>query len=306
VDSDIPINDGFYRTFRVLAPEGTIVNARHPAAVAAGWEVCFHVTEALFHALAQAVPERVTAGTKGCICNIAFGGKSADGRYYAYYETQAGGGGARPTKDGMDGIQTHIHNTENAPVEEVELSYPVRIRQSSLIADSEGVGRYRGGLGVRRDYWFPDHGPRFSILSDRARFAPWGLNGGGSGGPARYVRNPGDQEAVLNSKVTVDLAPGETISVQTPGGGGYGSPLQRDPAAVLEDVRLGKLSQQRARDAYGVVVDSTGRTVDAGATAALRAELQRPHSHPLPGEDGAIASPSEIGQQRPPRAGVVE
>jgi N-methylhydantoinase B len=273
VDPDIPINQGFYQSFQVIAPEGTIVNARHPAAVAAGWEVCFRVTEALFRALAQAVPDRVVAGTKGCICNVAFGGRAGD-RYYAYYETLAGGGGARPIKDGMDAIQTHIHNTENAPVEEIELGYPVRIRQVSLIPDSEGAGRYRGGLGVRRDYWFPEHGTHFSILSDRARFAPWGLLGGGEGRTARYIRNPDTDPVELNSKVVVDLAPGEVISIQTPGGGGYGPPLERDPEAVLRDVLLGKVSAERARTVYGVVLDASGRAVDREATRELRAGEQ--------------------------------
>ena len=268
VSPDIPINEGFYRSFRVVAPEGTIVNARHPAAVAAGWEVCFRVTETVFQALAQAVPDRVTAGSKGCICNVAFGGRVAGG-YYAYYETLAGGGGARAVRDGMDGVQTHIHNT--ASVEEIELSYPFRIRQVSLIADSEGPGRFRGGLGVRRDYWFPDHAVRFSILSDRARFAPHGLLGGLPARLARYLREPDGEALELNSKATFDVKPGETISIQTPGGGGYGPPLERDPDEVLKDVRLGKVSASRAGSAYGVVLDEAGLAVNREATARLRA-----------------------------------
>ena len=270
VSPDIPINEGFYRSFCVVAPEGTIVNARHPAAVAAGWEVCFRVTEAVFQALAQAVPDRVTAGSKGCICNVAFGGRVAGG-YYAYYETVAGGGGGRAVSDGMDGVQTHIHNTENASVEEIELSYPFRIRQVSLIEDSEGAGRFRGGLGVRRDYWFPDHAVRFSILSDRARFAPRGLLGGQSARPARYLRGADGAAIELNYKATLDLEPGETISIQTPGGGGYGSPLERDPDDVLRDVRAGKVSASRAESAYGVVLDEPGEAVDRDVTARLRA-----------------------------------
>jgi N-methylhydantoinase B len=272
VDADIPINDGFYRCFKVIAPEGTIVNAKRPAPVAAGWEVSFRVAEACFRALAQAVPDRVVAGTKGCICNVAFGGIGPDGKYYAYYETLAGGGGARPIKDGMDAIQTHIHNTENAPVEEIELEYPVRIPQVALIPDSEGAGKFRGGLGVRRDYWFPDASPKFSILSDRARFAPWGLFGGLDGRPAHYVRDPNGDAQELNSKVTLGLTRGETLSIQTPGGGGYGDPLERDPSAVLKDVRLGKVTPARAREVYGVALDANGLAIDDAATARLRAE----------------------------------
>lgn len=315
VDPDIPINDGFYRSFRVVAPEGTIVNARHPAAVAAGWEVCFRVTEAVFKALSQAVPERVVAGTKGCICNVAFGGmRPTSGRYYAYYETLAGGGGARLGKDGMDGVQTHIHNTENAPVEEVEVTYPFRVRQVSLIPDSEGPGTYRGGLGVRRDYWFPDHPVRFSILSDRAIFPPWGLLGGHAARPAHYIRDPDGAAAELNSKVTLGLAPGEVISVQTPGGGGYGPPDQRDPEAVARDVRLGKVSAERARSIYRVVLAPEGSTVDTEATAKLRAERpaadigprdERPHPLPLPEGDGHASGLSLWERpDEPPLAGA--
>jgi N-methylhydantoinase B len=273
VDADIPINEGFYRCFRVIAPEGTIVNAQRPAPVAAGWEVSFRVTEACFRALAQAVPDRVVAGTKGCICNVSFGGITPEsGKYYAYYETVAGGGGARPIKDGMDGIQTHIHNTENASVEEIELGYPVRIPQVSLIPDSEGAGEFRGGMGIRRDYVFPEANPKFSILSDRARFAPWGLAGGGSGRLAHYVLDPEDGPQELSSKVSFGLAPGHTISVQTPGGGGYGDPYRRDPQAILQDVRLGKVSVARARAAYGVVIDAKTGVLDEAATAELRAQ----------------------------------
>jgi N-methylhydantoinase B len=274
IDDDIPINDGFYRCFRVIAPEGTIVNPRRPAPVGAGWEVCFRVTEACFRALAQAVPQRVVAGTKGCICNVAFGGQApGDGHYYAYYETIAGGGGARPTKDGMDAIQTHIHNTENASVEEIELGYPVRIPQLSLVPDSEGAGRFRGGLGVRRDFWFPEAAPHFSILSDRARFAPHGLEGGLPGHLARYMLDPGADEQELNSKVSLDLEPGHTVSIRTPGGGGYGNPCERDPQAVLQDIRLGKLTPERARTTYGVALTPDGRFIDQETTEQLRAQM---------------------------------
>src|SRR5437763_7471694 len=127
------------------------------------------------------------------------------------------------------GVAWSHNGPENAPVEEVELNYPFRIRQMSLIPDSEGAGRFRGGLGMRRDYWFPDHAVRFSILSDRARFAPWGLFGGQSARPAQYVRDPDGPAELLNSKVSVELPPGEVVSVQTPGGGGYGPVLDRAP-----------------------------------------------------------------------------
>jgi len=251
IDRDIPLNEGFYRSFTVSVPEGTVARAKPPAAVGGGWEVTFRIAETLYRALAPALPDRVVAATKGTICNVAFGGRRPDGDTYAYYETVAGGGGARPLKDGMDAIQTHIHNTENAPVEEVELNYPFRVLRFALIADSEGPGRFRGGAGVRRDYWFPDHSVTFSVIADRGRFAPWGLFGGGPGRTMRVIRDPDGEAEMLPIKGTVVLRPGEVISVQTPGGGGYGPVGERDPHAVARDLRLGKISPARARNVYG-------------------------------------------------------
>jgi len=129
---------------------------------------------------------------------------------------------------------------------------------------------------VRRDYTFPGHEPSFSILSDKARYAPWGLFGGAAARPAKYVLNPDTATArELPSKITFQLRPGDVVSVQTPGGGGAASPLERDPARVAADVAQGKISAERARTVYGVVVDPVMRSVDVVATAAARAGLRR-------------------------------
>jgi N-methylhydantoinase B len=273
IDPDIPVNDGFYRLIDIRSRPGSVVHARHPAAVAAGWEVAMQLCDLLFKALAPALPDRVVAGTKGCICNVAFGGVSpGTGEYFTYYETIAGGYGATLTTDGMDAVQAHFQNTENAPVEETEASYPVRILRYELIEDSEGGGRQRGGLGVRRDYTFPGHTPSFSILSDKALHAPWGLFGGDAARPAKYVLNPGTSTArALPSKITFQLAPGDVVSVQTPGGGGTASPRDRAPERVAADVAQGKISAERARAVYGVVVDPATLRLDAAATARARA-----------------------------------
>jgi N-methylhydantoinase B len=175
----------------------------------------------------------------------------------------------------MDGVQPHIHNTENAPVEETELNYPVRIAQFSLIPDSGGAGLHRGGLGVRRDYWFVEHEATFSIISDRTRFAPPGLSGGLSGSRARYVLDPEGQAQVLRSKSTTRLVPGQVISVQSPGGGGYGDPTGRDPDLVARDIQLGKVSVEGAQGAYGVVASREGH-LDVEATSRLRAQTSTP------------------------------
>lgn len=271
LDPDIPVNDGFYRLVDIRTRPGTVVAARHPAAVAAGWEVAMQLCDLLFKALAEALPDRVLAGTKGCICNVAFGGIHPDtNEYFTYYETIAGGYGATLRNDGMDAVQAHFQNTENAPVEETEASYPVRILRYELIDDSEGPGQHRGGLGVRRDYTFPGYTPSFSILSDKAKYAPWGLFGGGAARPAKYILNPDSASSrELPSKVTLSLQPGDVISVQTPGGGGCAPVQQRPPALVAADVAAGKISVERARQVYGVIVDPATCTIDEQATAAL-------------------------------------
>src|SRR5947208_11526800 len=273
IDPDIPVNDGFYRLIDIRSRPGSVVHAQHPAAVAAGWEVAMQICDLLFRALAEALPERVVAGTKGCVCNIAFGGISpSSGEYFTYYETIAGGYGATLRTDGMDAVHAHVQNTENAPVEETEPNYPVLILPYVHINTYAGRRRYCAALGVRRDYAFPGHAPSFSILSDTARFAPWGLFGGQAARPAKYILNPETPGArELPSKITFQLAPGAVVSVQTPGGGGTRSPLERPAEDVARDIALGKISAERARAVYGVVVDPATLALEAAATGAERA-----------------------------------
>ncbi len=275
MDPDLPMNDGFYRVLEVIAPPGTIVHSRPPAAIGAGSETGQRVCETAFLALYQAVPERVTAGSKGAMCNTGFGALSPrTGDYFVFYEAQAGGYGARATRDGIDAIQPHMQNTENAPIEESEANYPVRFMRYELIPDSEGAGRFRGGLGLRRDYC-PEGAVVFSVLSERAKFPPWGLAGGGPARPARYIRNPDGEARAYPSKFSVQLQAGEVMSIQMAGGGGYGPPWEREPWRVLEDVLAEKVSVQRAREAYGVVIDPKSGRVDEEATAAARQRMRR-------------------------------
>jgi N-methylhydantoinase B len=223
----------------------------------------------LFKALAPALPERVPAGTKAMMCQVGFGGTdSRTGELYAFYETLAGGYGGRATSDGPDAVQCHGQNTENAPIEETEINYPVRILRYELVEDSEGAGRHRGGLGLRRDYFF-DHDVSFTILADRDRWGPWGLFDGHSGAVATYVLNPDDEAVKLGSKMTVELKPEDVVSCRTCGGGGYGPPEARDPQLVLRDVRNGMVSLERARTVYRVAIDPDTWTVDE-ETADLR------------------------------------
>lgn len=275
IDPDVPVNAGFYRLVRMNAPSGTVVNCVYPAPVVGGWETQTRLVDVIFKALSEAIPDRMPAGTKAMMAQVGFGGMDPrSGELYAFYEAIAGGYGGRAVSDGPDAVQTHGQNTENAPVEEVELHYPIRIARYELVENSEGPGTYRGGLGLRRDYLFPDHHASFTILSDRDRCGPWGLFGGEPGLKANYLINPDTEAVELSSKVTVQLKPGDVLSFRTCGGGGYGRPEKRDPQLVLRDVRDGKVSPERARQVYGVAIDTRAWVVDEGETERLRRALR--------------------------------
>ncbi|MFB6311756.1 MAG: hydantoinase B/oxoprolinase family protein [Salinirussus sp.] len=275
IGQDLPKNDGFYRPIETITPEGTMVNPVGNAPVAAGWEIAMRAGELVTKAMADAVPEKTIAASKGIVCNLAYGGRDPrDDEEYVYYETVAGGYGARAEKDGMEAVQTHFQNTANSPIEELETEIPLYVRRYELIRDSAGAGRTRGGLGVRRDMEFYDHRASFSVLSDRSNSTPWGLFGGQSGRPAKYIINPDSSNPrVVGSKSTTELQPNDIASVQTPGGGGYGDPLERPPEAVREDVRNEKVSVAAAENEYGVVIDPGTLNIDYDATARKRAEL---------------------------------
>ena len=276
MDPDLPVNAGFYQAIKVIAPEGTVCNAIHPAAVVGGWEVTIRWIDIFFQALSEAIPDRICAGGKAMQCHAGFGGfdprpHKNPRHYYCFLETLAGGYGGRLGKDGPDAVQTYSQNTENAPVEETELNYPVRILRYELAPDSDGPGKFRGGLGLRRDYSFPDHEPTFTILADRLKFPPLGLFGGGPGKLAHYALGGADGvERALGSKTTFTVPLGSYVSMQTCGGGGYGPAWERDPEMVLEDVIEGKVSLERARDVYGVAILLEERRVDLEETTRLR------------------------------------
>ncbi|MCD2205214.1 hydantoinase B/oxoprolinase family protein [Halobacterium sp. KA-6] len=273
IGEDLPKNDGFYRPFEIITPKGTMVNPTYNRPVAGGWEIPMRAGDLMTKAMSEPVPEKTIGATKGIVCNTAYGGTDPrDNEEYVYYETVAGGYGGRAEKDGMDAVQTHFQNTANSPIEELETELPVRVRDYSLIQDSEGAGRQRGGLGVRRDLEFYDHEASFSLLTERTKSEPWGVFGGHSARPSRFYRNPeSDGKEPLASKSTTKLEPDDIVSIQTPGGGGYGNPLERDPNEVLEDVRNGKVSKKKARTEYGVEIQND--RVDYEETNERRAEL---------------------------------
>jgi len=277
VDPDIPVNEGFYQPIEVIAPLGSAVNVRHPGAVVGGWEVAMRLCEILFKALSTVLPERVPAGTKGMVCHVGFGGKSPKtGEYYTFLETLAGGYGGRFRSDGPDAVQTHMQNTQNAPIEEIELNYPVRITRYNLIPDSEGPGKFRGGLGLCREYSFIGHEPMLTLLADRVKFPPWGLFGGSDAKTAHYLLVEGGIDKAVPSKGTTRVKSGNLIRVETCGGGGYGPAEERNPESVLRDVVEEKVSASRAATEYKVAIDTQNWTVDLAKTRQLRQEGKKP------------------------------
>jgi N-methylhydantoinase B len=220
---DIPSNSGCMKPIHVIAPRGTIVNAEHPAAVAGGnVETSQRIVDVLLGALAQAVPDKVPAASQGTMNNLTIGGYDPEKKqHYAYYETIGGGMGARPGKDGEDAIHTHMTNTLNTPIEAMEFAYPFLVRRYEIRRGSGGGGRFRGGDGICREIELL-HEARVSLLSDRRRYRPYGLNGGSPGqvGWNRIKRNK--EEIDLPGKTTVEVQKGDVISILTPGGGGHG------------------------------------------------------------------------------------
>ena len=253
VDDGIPVNDGFLNRIHVDGPDGLVCTALRPAAVVGGWELVSRMAELIFRSLHPVLPDQIPAAGKGCIVNIGFGGPDPRrGEYYCYMETIAGGNGARPTKDGPDGVQTNLQNTENAPIEEVELHYPIRVKRYELITDSCGAGRYRGGMAIRRDFEFPYAECSWTVLSDGRKFAPWGLMGGAEGSCARFIFDPEGEHRDLPSKCTIEVPKGGCVRVETPGAGGFGDPHERDKNAVQRDLRDGKISIESAKTFYAI------------------------------------------------------
>lgn len=223
VDFDIPSNAGCMVPLTVTAPPGTVVNAMPPAAVAGGnVEMSQRIVDVLLGALSRALPDRIPAASAGTMSNLVIGGYDPErGRSFAYYETIAGGMGARPTRDGVDAIQTHMTNTWNTPIEALEHAYPFRVLRYEIRRGSGGGGKYRGGDGIRRDFQLLTDAV-VGLLSDRRRFRPYGLQGGEPGAAGESVLMTPSGERPLGSKFHIRVSAGDVISIRTPGGGGHG------------------------------------------------------------------------------------
>ena len=226
VGADTPANQGCLRPVTIVAPHASLVNPEPQHGVAGGnVETSQRITDVLFAAMAQALPHLIPAASQGTINNLLIGGHDhVRDKPFVYYETIAGGMGARPTKDGISGIHTHMTNTLNTPIEALEFVYPMRLRRYALRRGSGGAGKFRGGDGIVRDVEFLAPS-RVTILSERRMSSPYGLQGGHPGERGENVLLRGGYEEVkLSGKEMLDVEPGDVLSIRTPGGGGWGTP----------------------------------------------------------------------------------
>jgi N-methylhydantoinase B len=221
---DAPATAGILRPLTLVTPEASIVDARPPAAVAGGnVETSQRIVDVLLRALAQAVPDRVPAASAGTMSNLTIGGiDPRTGEPFTYYETAAGGAGARPGLDGISGVQTHMTNSLNTPIEALEYAYPFRVRRYAYRDGSGGAGQFRGGDGLIREVELLADA-QVTLLADRRKFRPYGLGGGEGGAPGRAsLTTPGDITTELPGKCSHRIAKGSVLRLETPGGGGWG------------------------------------------------------------------------------------
>ena len=269
--SDIPANSGFYRPFTFLIPEGSILNGRRPAARGARGLVAYRIIDTVLGALAPVFPDRVPAAGDGGPDSIAVGITEQDGSSTVLWDILCGAWGARPDRDGVDGISPLGANLANTPIEELEQSGHLRIDGYGYLPDTGGPGRWRGGLSTFRDMTILHSGASVQIRSDRREHLPYGLEGGGQGTPSSNILGGGTpHERVLPSKIVQTLTTGDRHRHVTAGGGGHGEPFTREADRVLQDVLDEKVTIAGAARDYGVVITPDG-AVDAPATRALRA-----------------------------------
>lgn len=255
IDPVLLPNSGFFGAIEIRTPAGSIVSPRHPAAVGARSITCNKIVRAVFGAFAPLLPpERAMAAGHDAIPAIVFSGthpaRTGD---YVYLETMGGGAGAGAVHDGMDAVHVHMTNTSNLPIEALEHEYTLSVDQYALVQDSAGAGEFRGGLGMARQIRARRDGVIFSVRSDGHLLPAPGQNGGGDGRRARLVRNFGQpDEEELPSKVSrVIMKAGDSMRLETAGGGGFGNPDRRTAEALARDLADEKISAATARRDYG-------------------------------------------------------
>lgn len=274
--TDIPNTAGFNRPIEVTAPPGSFVNPLAPAAVGARQLGGRRINHAVWGALAQMAPERCFACPGGSDASMATSGSGIDRKAWVltegFNETASGG---RPDKDGMDGQGSNVTNQANTPVEIIETEYPIRITRYGFAPDTEGAGKFRGGLALVRDFEYLANEIDVRIRCDRIKHPPWGILGGGNARSGEVSLTTRGVTRPLPGKSTLRVGNGDRVHTQWCGGGGYGNPLEREPELVLDDVVEQKISPYRARNVYGVIIDLVNRCIDHAATAALRNERRK-------------------------------
>jgi N-methylhydantoinase B len=282
---DVLCNAGFYRAIEVIAPPGTIANGVLPAASAARGLTGFRMLDTCFGALAQMLPDRSIAASEGGNTGVSIGGYYPDRRPFIFVEFICSAWGGRAWADGLDGNANMLANMSLPPVEITEAEQPLQILCTEFIQDVGGPGKHRGGMSIRRDYKLLAEEAVLQVRADRHDIRPYGLYGGQPGRPGRNVLNPGPGARELPGKLTMTMKGGDVFRHEQPGPGGWGDPLERDPARVLRDARNELVSLGAARDDYGVVIDVGTWTVDQTRTAQRRAELraQRGSAGPVVG-----------------------
>lgn len=295
-DAAIPQNDGAFRMISMEAPEGSIVNPRHPAPVNARGTTMIRISDVIQGALAKMVPEKIPAAPSGNLQHISFGGVDPEtGRQWVCSEFSVGGTGGRPTKDGVDVMDMGITNIDNVPVEMTEIGYPLRVLRYGVWTGSGGAGRYRGGCGFVKTYQVLRGQAVVSHRGDRHFVPPWGLMGGKPGRAWQSVIEYADgRTQVVPSKGVFTLNEGDKLHLYTGGGGGYGDPLERAVDEVVADFLDGKILLEQVRDDYGVVLESLDPCVpDLERTRRLR-ESRREQSA---GRSWKIDRGPELGRE---------
>ena len=252
VGPDVPANAGMFRPLRVTAPPGSLLNCTPPAAVNNRILACQRVVDLVHGALAHAVPDRVVAACNGAVTACTFSGiDPRTGQFYVYLETIGGGLGAGEHHDGLDGVQVHMTNTSNLPIECLESEYPLTVERYELIDDSGGPGRHRGGMGIRRALRVEHDDCRCEVSTSRLLSRPWGLFGGEPGASTRIDVVDAAGTVTGRSSSAATLHRGEAVDVRTAGAGGYGPPGERVPGEVAADVRDGRISPATAERHHG-------------------------------------------------------
>jgi len=271
---NIPTNEGVFRAIGVTAPQGTIANMVLPGACAARGLTGFRMVDCMFGALAKMLPDQVFAASDGGNTGVSIGGYYADRTPFIYVDFTCCAWGARPYADGLDGNSHIFANMASQPIEVTEGEQPLQITAYEFIQDAMGPGKFRGGAPFRREYRLLADEAILQVRSDRRAFRPFGLYGGGAGRPSMNYLNPDQNPEPLPSKLTMTMKKGDLFRHEVAGGGGWGDPLERDPALVLEDVLNDFVSPRSAREDYGVVLAGSPLAIDEAATAALREQMR--------------------------------